>query len=84
MHFRDKVVLVLAPHTDDGELGAGGTISRCISEGAEVWYAAFSTADDSLLPGFEEGTLKGEVKAATSRLGIPENRLVIFNIGSSL
>ena len=27
-------ILVLAPHTDDGELGVGGTISRLIEEGA--------------------------------------------------
>ena len=37
-------VLVLAPHTDDGELGCGGTISRMVEEGREVYYAAFSTA----------------------------------------
>ena len=37
-----KKLLVLAPHTDDGELGAGGTISRLIREGWEVHYVAFS------------------------------------------
>ena len=26
-------VLVLAPHTDDGELGCGGTIARFLGEG---------------------------------------------------
>ena len=26
-------VLVLAPHTDDGELGCGGTIARFVEEG---------------------------------------------------
>jgi LmbE family N-acetylglucosaminyl deacetylase len=31
-------VLVLAPHTDDGELGCGGSIVRKIEEGAEVKY----------------------------------------------
>lgn len=36
-----KNVLVLAPHTDDGELGAGGTINRLIEEGSKVTYAAF-------------------------------------------
>lgn len=36
-----KNVLVLAPHTDDGELGAGSTINRLIEEGSKVTYAAF-------------------------------------------
>ena len=37
-------ILVLAPHTDDGELGLGGTISKFISEGRKVTYVAFATA----------------------------------------
>ncbi len=35
-------VLVLAPHTDDGEFGCGGTMARLIEGGATVTYAAFS------------------------------------------
>jgi LmbE family N-acetylglucosaminyl deacetylase len=34
-----RKVLVLAPHTDDGELGAGGSIVKLIDAGAEVFYA---------------------------------------------
>ena len=29
-----KNILVLAPHTDDGELGAGGLISKFIRKGS--------------------------------------------------
>ena len=32
-----KSVLVLAPHTDDGEFGCGGTIAKLVDEGAIVW-----------------------------------------------
>jgi len=72
-----KNVLVLAPHTDDGELGAGGTVVRLIESGARVSYAAFSTAEGSLPPGFSPDTLVREVKVATARLGIrPENLYV--------
>lgn len=42
-------ILVLAPHTDDGELGLGGTIHRFISMGKNVYYAAFSTAEQFVL-----------------------------------
>ena len=50
-------VLVLAPHTDDGEFGAGGTMARLVEEGAEVRYVAFSIATRSLPEGFPPDTL---------------------------
>jgi N-acetylglucosamine malate deacetylase 1 len=71
-------ILVLAPHTDDGELGCGGAISRFVEAGKNVYYAAFSTAEQSVPEGFPPDILKTEVKAATSKLGIPEENLFIF------
>ena len=44
--------LVLAPHTDDGEFGCGGTMARLVEAGCEVRYVAFSIATRSLPPGF--------------------------------
>jgi N-acetylglucosamine malate deacetylase 1 len=73
-----KNVLVLAPHTDDGELGAGGAIARLIESGAKVSYAAFSTAEDSLPEGFASDTLVREVKAATNCLGIQRENLHVY------
>ena len=46
-----KRALVLAPHTDDGELGCGGTMARLVEGGCEVRYVAFSIATRSLPPG---------------------------------
>ncbi|NOZ35754.1 MAG: hypothetical protein GXO80_10710 [Chlorobi bacterium] len=43
-----KKALVLAPHTDDGKLGAGSAISKLIETGTQVSYAAFSTAEESV------------------------------------
>ena len=43
-----KRVLVLAPHTDDGEFGCGGTMARLVEAGIEVHYHAFSIATRSL------------------------------------
>lgn len=74
-----KNVLVLAPHTDDGELGCGGTISKLIEEGATVYYMAFSSAAESLPEGMHKDTLKIEVRKATDKLGIEEKNLIIFN-----
>lgn len=72
-------ILVLAPHTDDGELGLGGTINRLIKQGKNVFYAAFSTAGQSVPVGFPKNILKTEVKEATARLGIKSENLFIFN-----
>lgn len=77
--FKDKNVLVLAPHTDDGELGAGGTIDRLIKQGANVFYVAFSTAEESVPKHLPKDTLKTEVKKATFQLGIPPENLYVLN-----
>ena len=74
-----KRILILAPHTDDGELGCGATISKCTRLDCEIFYAAFSTADESIPPEFPKDQLKIEVKEATNRLGIPPQNLIIFN-----
>ena len=79
MSLQFERVLVLAPHTDDGEFGCGGTISRFIEEGKEVYYAAFSTAEESVPPPWPKDILKTEVREATKRLGIPEDNVIIYN-----
>jgi len=76
-HFR--TVLVLAPHTDDGEFGCGGTMARLIESGAEVTYAAFSTAAKSVPPDFPRDILAREVREATAVLGIDEAHLRIYD-----
>ncbi len=74
-----KKALVLAPHTDDGEFGCGGTMARLVDAGCEVRYIAFSIATRSLPPGFPPDTLAKEVRAATAELGIPEAALTVHD-----
>ena len=71
--------LVLAPHTDDGEFGCGGTMARLADAGCEVRYVAFSIATRSLPPGFPPDTLAREVREATAELGIPEECLTVHD-----
>jgi LmbE family N-acetylglucosaminyl deacetylase len=71
-------VLVLAPHTDDAELGCGGTISRLLTDGADVFVAAFSTAEESLPPGAKPNRLRDEFLAAMQTLGIPQDNALVF------
>ena len=71
-------VLVLAPHTDDGELGCGGTIARFVEEGKKVYYVAFSICEESVPEGFPDDILASEVTEATSSLGIERGNLTIL------
>lgn len=79
MNFTPKRALVLAPHTDDGEFGCGATIAKLIEQKTEVYYAAFSACEQSVLPQFPSDILITEVKAATKILGILRENLVLFD-----
>ncbi len=76
--FKNKICLVLAPHTDDGELGCGATIHKIINQGAKLFYVAFSACEQSVLPQFPSDILITEVKHATKVLGISENNLILL------
>lgn len=73
-----KNILVLAPHTDDGELGAGGFIAKAVEQGAIVTYVAFSIAEESVPEHLPGDILQTEVGFATKSLGILEENLIIF------
>ncbi|SDF28192.1 PIG-L deacetylase family protein [Sporomusa acidovorans] len=75
----EKIVLVLAPHTDDGEFGCGGTVVKLISQGYRVVYVAFSAAEQSVLPQFPKDILRHEVLEATSTLGIKAADCIVLN-----
>ncbi len=65
-----QTVLVLAPHTDDGEFGCGGTVAKLVRSGSRVIYVAFSAAEQSVLPHYPRDILRKEVVLATTQLGI--------------
>src|SRR6056297_2205904 len=71
-------ILILAPHTDDGEFGCGGSIAKFLEKGNNVYYVAFSTAKQSVPEGLPQDILEKEVKVATKRLGIKPENLIIY------
>jgi N-acetylglucosamine malate deacetylase 1 len=74
-----KRVLVMSPHTDDAELGCGGTMARWIGEGADLFTAAFSTAETSLPPGSKPYRLKDECHLALDEIGVPRDNRFIYD-----
>lgn len=71
-------VLVLAPHTDDAELGCGATIRRLLEQDVEVTVAAFSTAEESLPAGAERSCLRDEFLNSMKCLGVPDQRVLVY------
>lgn len=72
-------ILILSPHTDDAELGCGGSIAKFIKEKKNIFWAAFSTAEDSLPDNFPKDTLAKEFKSVTKSLGLSEDNYKIYN-----
>ena len=78
MNGNFKRILVLSPHTDDGELGCGGTLARLIEEKCEVHVAAFSSSEASVPEGLPKNILEVEWNKSMESLGIPESNRHLF------
>ena len=74
-----KTMLILAPHTDDGEFGCGGTIAKYAAMGVRAIYVAFSAAEQSVLPHLPRDILRTEVRNATAALGIADEDCLVFD-----
>ena len=74
-----KTVLVLAPHTDDGEIGAGGTIARLLESGADVHYAVFSLCEESVGDGLPKDILRFEQLNAAASLGLKAENILFYH-----
>ncbi len=76
--IKDARILVLAPHTDDGELGAGASISKWARAGNDIHYVGFS-ACETIQPRKPRDLLRDECTAATKHLGIDNGNLLILD-----
>jgi len=75
----NETIFILAPHTDDGELGCGATMAKLVTAGKNVFYIAFSTCSASLPKHLPADTLKKECIAAVQTLNIPGSNLIFFD-----
>lgn len=72
-------ILVLSPHTDDAELGCGGSIFKFMEEGHELFWIVFSTASDSVPKGMPKDTLKKEFLNTVKELGLKEENYILHD-----
>jgi len=72
-----KNILILSPHTDDMELGCGGTIAKFISEGKNIYQLVFSICEESVPKEFSSNILEKECRKSAKVLGIKKDHLII-------
>lgn len=73
-----KTILVLGPHTDDGEWGCGASIAKWITNGHNVHYVAFSAAEESVPADLPKDILRDEIQTATFALGLKIDYLKVL------
>ena len=80
--LENKKILFIASHTDDVELGAGGTLARAVREGCDVHVLALSVARTSVPKGMPEDTLSKEFVSsmATYGLSVPSITICDFPV----
>lgn len=72
-------ILLLSPHTDDVELGAGGTVIKLLEEKSnDICWAVFSICEDAVPEGLPPDTLEKEFISVASKLGIRNYRIYRF------
>ncbi len=74
-----KRILILSPHTDDGELGCGGSIAKFVEDEIEVYYAALSSCERSVPENYPKNILRREVLEATEILGISKENVLLYD-----
>ncbi len=75
----NKRTLILSPHTDDGELGAGGLISKLLENGSEIHWVAYSSARASVPNGHSDDTLAIEFKNVMNSLNISDSEYTLYD-----
>lgn len=75
IHFDPEVVLALAPHPDDIELGMGATVKKLTDNGTQVIALVFSLAEASLPSGFAKEDIKNECLSALQHLGVQDSNI---------
>ncbi len=72
-------ILILSPHTDDAELGAGGFISQLLEEEKNILWVVFSSARESVPKNMPIDTLSVEFKNVMKSIGLEKNNYLLLD-----
>lgn len=76
--MKNETVLFLGAHPDD-EFGCSGTLARFADEGKQIYFAVFSTCEESLSVPFTKDDLMRELKNSLRIIGIKEANLIEYD-----
>lgn len=79
INFKNKTVLVLSPHPEDGEIGCGGTIQKFLKNQSKCWYAVFTKAEKSTKPPFKNDEQIIEMHKSTAIIGFKKSKILKKN-----
>jgi len=74
-----KKILILAPHTDDAEIGCGGAITKFLEAGKEVFWANFSRAPVTGDFASNPNIVLEELKESAKVMGVSPQNLITFD-----
>lgn len=74
-----KKILVMAPHTDDAEIGCGGTIAKLGEAGGEIFWAVFSKAFVPKDFSSDSNIVLKELKQSAKIMRIKPKNLIIYD-----
>jgi len=77
--MKSNRILILSPHTDDAELGCGGTIVKFLEQKKIIKWVVFSVAEDSLPNESDKLKLKKEFLNVCKALNLPEENYSIYH-----
>jgi LmbE family N-acetylglucosaminyl deacetylase len=77
--FKNKKVLVLSPHPEDGEIGCGCTIQKFLKNKSKCWYVVFTKAEKSTKPPFKPDAQVKEMRKSTSIIGFEKSKVIEKN-----
>ncbi len=77
--LKNKKILVLSPHPEDGEIGCGGLIQKALKLKATCWYVYFTDASLSTKPPYKPDEQLKELKKSTSIIGFKKDKIINFN-----
>ncbi len=76
--MKQNRILFLSPHTDDVELGCGGTIVKLLEQKKEIHWVVFSVAEDSLPNENDKLKLQKEFISVTEELALKPDNYTIY------
>lgn len=77
--LKNKKVIVLSPHPEDGEIGCGGLVQRLKKNNSKCWYVCFTDAALSTKPPFKPSAQIKEMYKSTKIIGFSKDKIIKFN-----